>query len=168
MNRDVEMALELLFEQAHGCGGKSDDEINNAYEIIKAALQPQSVDVEAIENNFIKYHASLEIQPATWNGLVTCLLNWLQSQRVLNTGWQTMDSAPKDGTQIIVIGKGWSGAQVVKWKKEGNQGFWFSHYTTTENFITKEQKIETWQIAAVCQPTHWMSLPPPPTGEHHE
>ena len=58
--------------------------------------------------------------------------------------WQPIETAPKDGTSILL---GWSGvdAQCGRWVRSGyRNGFWADHGAIFTN------------------PTHWQPLPAPP------
>ena len=70
--------------------------------------------------------------------------------RVLFSEWQPIETAPKDGTHILVCGPHNNGSQymdVCGWPK---------------NWTSK------WPVAymayAAGEPTHWMPLPTPPTN----
>lgn len=62
--------------------------------------------------------------------------------------WQPIETAPKDGTQILVFmptyfqGKG--GMQVCVWMNWSDAPGWYSH------------------VSGRHEPTHWMRLPEPP------
>ena len=56
-------------------------------------------------------------------------------------GWQPIDTAPKDGTAVLLSNGG--GLPVIG-DRSGNHGWTFR--------------------AGVFQPTHWMPLPSPPAG----
>lgn len=61
--------------------------------------------------------------------------------------WQPMETAPKDGSHILV----WrdSGVHLVRWKRVGDDGFWDEWHVPLRNLS--------------IQPTHWMPLPDPPS-----
>ncbi len=63
-------------------------------------------------------------------------------------GWQTMDSAPKDGTRILVLTK--YGPFTGHWAEdvEGMDGSWFVHGIT--------------EAVQQSEATHWLPLPTPP------
>ena len=68
--------------------------------------------------------------------------------------WQTIDSAPKDGTHILAYGKGYGQYTHVTW--------WVPH------IAAKCGERYGWHYPqnGWMEPTHWMPLPaPPPTGE---
>lgn len=62
--------------------------------------------------------------------------------------WETIKTAPKDGTRILALSNGW--VEVVAWRKM-HDGF--------QNWGTDDESV-------YCQgqynPTHWMPLPEPP------
>lgn len=68
--------------------------------------------------------------------------------------WQPIDTAPKDGTPILCFipsyyqGKG--GMVVAVWMDFSDRPGWYS------------------EISSVHEPTHWMPLPPAPTGNGAE
>jgi transglutaminase-like putative cysteine protease len=63
--------------------------------------------------------------------------------------WKTIDSAPKDGTEILLFNHAYLGGdtpqQVV--------GHWATHGW-------RESYADEY---AICEATHWMPLPPPPS-----
>ena len=64
-----------------------------------------------------------------------------------------IETAPKDGTEIIVYGK-WSGE--VYGDHEGN------HFGVA-TFLNGRWDLTLAECYSVeCNPTHWVSLPPPP------
>ena len=72
--------------------------------------------------------------------------------------WMPIESAPKDGTQILSFAE-WEGITVCSWLEcseiweEKNKYGWVKYYDT--NQMSYE----------VFQPTHWMPLHNPPTSE---
>lgn len=71
--------------------------------------------------------------------------------------WQPIETAPRDGTEILVFGK-WDGevndftpipadAGVARWTGGAWCAVWTDCYSVT------------------CNATHWMPLPPPPKTE---
>jgi hypothetical protein len=76
-------------------------------------------------------------------------------------GWQPIDSAPKDGTEILVYcpagqqaKSGWAfgpAIQSVKW--DGS----LTHQNSMWWTLTGYHEADAWP-----EPTHWMPLPPPP------
>ncbi len=83
--------------------------------------------------------------------------------------WKTMESAPKDGTWIMVTG--------TKYDNNDVPAYGFTRWVveiveTWERAGPKTQKLverddSHWDYAAPCEliPTHWQELPaPPPKG----
>lgn len=60
-------------------------------------------------------------------------------------GWRTIDSAPKDGTEIIAL----SGAKGV------SLGWFFKPSSRTQSWLDQRGRC--------IDPSHWMPLPPPPS-----
>jgi hypothetical protein len=76
------------------------------------------------------------------------------------TTWRPIETAPKDGTQILVFGD--NEISVAEWR--------------TEQYVVGKSKYKTWVIPHTYQdeqggeytcdiPTHWMPLPEPPCNE---
>lgn len=89
---------------------------------------------------------------ARWEGGKPEIKEALQALKELREeqDWQSIDSAPKDGTKILT----WNG----RWQDVS--------YWTRPNIYTE---VMVWQsisgIGHIDQPTHWMHLPELPTGE---
>lgn len=69
-------------------------------------------------------------------------------QAIVERRWQPIETAPKDGTTLLVWNPTWyqgKGGQCV--------GVWFR----------PESKWYSIEITMSIQPTHWMPLPEPPT-----
>jgi hypothetical protein len=69
-------------------------------------------------------------------------------------GWRTIESAPMDGTDILVAfdpSVGWQ--QIVTWREKKSGWRWTDAYTRKSIYNT---------------PTHWQPLPPPPRVSHGE
>ncbi len=61
------------------------------------------------------------------------------------TDWQPINTAPKDGTYVLVYGRH-EGVRIGKW----------------------ETLFDDWEApyeGGLLEPTHWMPLPDPPTAE---
>lgn len=82
------------------------------------------------------------------------------------TAWQPIETAPRDGTAILVMQDIWPGTPsgraeecnghntyvAMWWESSGRQGAWFCYMD---------------KIAEPCcpiDPTHWMALPAPPSS----
>lgn len=67
-----------------------------------------------------------------------------------DSGWRTIESAPKDGARILAYAMTRSGEKIaiMRWHQPGNpkaRGFWYALGT-----------------GGTREPTHWMPLPKPP------
>jgi len=60
-------------------------------------------------------------------------------------GWQPIETAPKDGTEVLLLGRWFSQARIVN-------GLWNSG---------DAMHMPHW-MGGIHQPTHWMPLPAPP------
>lgn len=82
------------------------------------------------------------------------------------TEWQPIESAPKDGTEILACVNGFVPA--VAWWEELPDDI-MEHISEREKwrsveaaeFETEEQWMEHW-TGSWYEPTHWMPLPEPP------
>lgn len=65
--------------------------------------------------------------------------------------WQPIETAPKDGTWVLAVGKNgagrWTTPQTVRWT-----GLW-------------ESPVHDARVEVYHQPTHWMPLPPAPAPQ---
>jgi hypothetical protein len=88
------------------------------------------------------------------------LINRLSVERAelmaaLKAKWQPIETAPKDGTEVLIYGLAWEDAQ------RGN-------YYAVAAFLdgawrdSPEDVDDGWEMNS---PTHWMPLPTPPEGE---
>lgn len=78
------------------------------------------------------------------------------SQNKAGVQWQPIETAPKDGTRILVwLGAPWSNAQAVRW------------FESWQNWQTEDFPDEYDEYCGIGSelPTHWMPLPHPPTTE---
>jgi len=66
------------------------------------------------------------------------------------SNWEPIETAPKDGTQIIVCSEKGNVWCNVKWEKRQRAGDRWEHFTIG---------------ALLFNPTHWMPIPKPPTNE---
>ena len=67
--------------------------------------------------------------------------------------WQPIDTAPKDGTAVLVYPGTWSdrSASIAKWKSEKPRPYW-----------SRDDDLGRVTLSRERQTTHWMPLPPPP------
>lgn len=83
--------------------------------------------------------------------------------------WLPIETAPKDGTAVLVMRDIWPGSETGRakrcvghntyvaawWADEGNSGEWVCYMDCIEEPICP------------IKPTHWMQLPPPPIEAAH-
>jgi len=83
--------------------------------------------------------------------------------------WQPIDTAPRDGREVL--GWGPNGIEIVLWEgrqedgpdQPGHDGGWFGTYAFPGR--TREAGFggaDHWISGPLGQPTHWMPLPTPP------
>ena len=72
--------------------------------------------------------------------------------------WQPIETAPKDGTRII-LGK--AAGYVMAW---AGSGYWFNREPCPHHPPCKPGTHTGWTdgLDTYATPTHWMPLPPPP------
>ncbi len=63
--------------------------------------------------------------------------------------WQPIETAPKDGSVILLWGRYWSDSQ--GWFPAPLQGQW-----------NRDRWEAVWRYSFGVRPTHWMPLPEPP------
>ena len=70
--------------------------------------------------------------------------------------WQPIETAPKDGTQILLCQENW-GPWVGWWGTHdgGRDDWWF-----LDPSVDSRDKLNCWLLTS--GPTHWMPLPEPP------
>lgn len=77
--------------------------------------------------------------------------------------WQSIDTAPKDGTSILAYGTFCEGSDILIW--------WVTAWAVTpganlvevEPGLYRKETMEGWGHPPCCfHPTHWMPLPDPP------
>lgn len=87
--------------------------------------------------------------------------------------WQPIDTAPKDGSCILVCAEldgeyiveptigWWEGPKVAGARQPAFNPGWFSE---SDDFMPTPASLDGWGRAKVygCAPTHWMPLPEPP------
>lgn len=74
--------------------------------------------------------------------------------------WRPIETAPKDGTRLLLCNASHDSVEVGFWDK----GF----YWTSRNGFDGEWTngyCDEYERDVVLKPTHWMPLPEPPKGE---
>jgi hypothetical protein len=68
------------------------------------------------------------------------------------TGWQPIETAPRDGVCILVFQAGWWRAAIAFWQEE-------NPLTWPEGWVIPGGHCGEIEY---CSPTHWQPLPEPP------
>lgn len=80
-------------------------------------------------------------------------------------GWKPIESAPKDGTWILVIGERFMDEDLpaiglTKWE-EAESEFWQQTNRKTKKLIVEDRS--EWNLQCGISPTHWQPLPHHPS-----
>ena len=72
-------------------------------------------------------------------------------------GWQPIETAPKDGTAVMVYPGTWSGrsASIAKWESD-------KYAKKPRPYWSRDDDFGRVTFSREHPPTHWMPLPPPP------
>ncbi len=70
-------------------------------------------------------------------------------------GWQPIDTAPKDLTEVLVFDPDYGGVRLAQYEVHAQQPFWSIDVWDLTTIGTSRDRIEIF-------PTHWMPLPDPP------
>lgn len=119
-------------------------------ETIRQALQPREVDVEALRVG-CKYEASAFARGSVsgWNECI----DHLHTQGYLNAcdGWQDISTAPRDGTEVLLI-------------QDIPSPVYFVGYYDDSDVLNPDHVWATIDGSYHRDlPTHWRPLPQPPT-----
>ncbi len=90
-----------------------------------------------------------EMKPAL-DRLCDGLMQLAKEEAACDDDWQPIETAPKDGTRILVYRPGKHNHPAV------GVDFWQVGHAPYDVW---------WHSPSNGQPTHWMSLPPPPKGD---
>jgi hypothetical protein len=102
---------------------------------------------------------------------------------MINTNWQTIDTAPKDGTPIFITHPDWAGAVKARW---GKHPWWEVILDETGRSVIPHGWVYDWGVLTLgrdydhqagflgaaediengCMPTHWCW--PPTTEEKND
>lgn len=74
--------------------------------------------------------------------------------------WEPIETAPKDGTWILAVARGFVPA-VAKWEPGWRKGGSFE-FVEVETFANDDHWQEYVDTTDPWRPTHWMPLPEPP------
>ena len=111
---------------------------------------PKNVDAEFMRAAILKDTAKTAI-------------NTLRTMGALDEGWEPIESAPKDGTEIlgIFVGTIDTDYSLVRWDCRR----WIAQ---ADGQRAIESQGDTWTDLIEPFLTHWMPLPPPPKGPEKE
>lgn len=73
------------------------------------------------------------------------------NQSGVTMDWQPIETAPKDGTQILAYAEG----------SRGLNYFSVAEWATAKDYAPRS--VADWFWAYAIRPTHWMPLPAPPS-----
>mgnify|MGYP003442310506 CR=1 FL=1 len=71
--------------------------------------------------------------------------------------WQPIETAPKDGTEVILF-TSHNGCEIVESFDAVQIGYWDEGNSTACIFF----RLPSWRCKKIGEPTHWMPLPTPP------
>jgi hypothetical protein len=74
-------------------------------------------------------------------------------------GWRPIATAPKDGTRILVFTR-WAGDFLNDAFDYIQIAFWDGGNLTGDVW----HREPGWELEKIGSPTHWLPLPPPPSG----
>jgi len=77
--------------------------------------------------------------------------------------WQPIETAPKDGTRVIVSKFAWVVREVQDIFREDAERIWHLCFVTTAHFLS-DKSYWTDGLERLVEPTHWMPLPDPPSS----
>lgn len=161
MTNKTEQALEALDELIYGMRITERQFLADEIETIRAALQPKpSVDLEELKKEVINNNLyGIQVRVSSVVGVMDETINILHSQGHLNQGWRDIESAPKDGTEVLVycptmLDSGVCWAYYYKYKFQEN-----NEIESIEGFYMGKD------FGWCDNPTHWMPLPQPPKNE---
>lgn len=115
------------------------------FELELQTRQKAQSDVETLKGVIAK--AGLELQRAVLAEREAC---------AKARDWQPIETAPKDGTAVLVYPGTWSGrsASIAKWESD-------KYAKKPRPFWRRDDDMGRVTISRERSPTHWMPLPPP-------
>lgn len=76
------------------------------------------------------------------------------------TDWQPIETAPKDGTVVLVVGD--RGHSCAQWRREGwDTGSGWHATVEGQECLDGDDRYGLKRLS----PTHWMPIPSPPAGD---
>jgi hypothetical protein len=77
--------------------------------------------------------------------------------------WQPIETAPKDGTKLL-MSVFFPGDTICEPFTEVTIGYW-DHGNALDDPESIWHREPDWDVPTIGDPTHWMPLPAPPTGD---
>ena len=72
--------------------------------------------------------------------------------------WQPIETAPRDGTEVLIYDHG---IYLARWSEQAELG----HFETGPAWQIWPSEDDEFYAVATTTATHWMPLPPSPKGE---
>jgi len=147
----VDEIMELVFDYAdqkkYGRTGAADSKpVRSAIESLNDARKSAQAEVGALKGVIAK--SGLELQRAVLAEREAC---------AKARDWQPIDTAPKDGTAVLVYPGTWSGrsASIAKWESD-------KYAKKPRPYWSRDDDLGRVTFSRERPPTHWKPLPLPP------
>lgn len=90
----------------------------------------------------------------------------IEAAETVRGDWRDIESAPKDGTKIVIGKSGWQSMPVAYWITYPSQDFYMQGWSIEDNtfYLGCEDGFLGWNedLTDGNMPTHWQPLPQPP------
>jgi len=116
------------------------DTIRDALEIIEKHSEPGTMA-------YIQARRALALLPQSPEGM----------------GWQPIETAPKDGTPILILDMNGESIEITEWCTHK----WTDYEHVEGELYRKVETESTYWNGNGHRATHWMPLPPPPAVSSH-
>ena len=130
---------------------------NELIETVAKALC-EAEEVEPDKNDF---SCGIDTNWHVFEDMAKTALDTLRANGVLNEGWQPIETAPKDGTEILTVRLLENGAcfdpYITIWCTPRRRTF--NNYVVNDGKPAWLSQDQEWLVPI---PTHWMPLPTPP------
>lgn len=155
-----------VLKKAPKWDGHTPDDVIKRINSLKQSLQPRVVDViEGLETNIANIEGNVDLgeflQPDL-DRVIDAAKAHLQSQNLLNCGWQDISTAPRDGTIFTLM----------KWHKdipEFYSAWWCEEdWSLILNDDEKQEPLEGKGFGDYPNTWYWQPLPNPPKAAQEE